>query len=420
MLNSILILLPFLAITLAWMRRQLYPKPYAGIPYNQRSARRITGDLPDLLPVVQAKNEFSESVFTITTQKLGTPIAQVLFPRVREPLIVLEDPREIEDIMVRRNKEFDKAPMAVELMVPFFPNGTVAQYTTPALRAQKRLWADVMNTNFLKSTVAPNMYASALELIELWTLKAAAIGARAGADEPARVDDDFKKAALDSIWVALSAEKAGLVQFEIDQLHLELSKTSNSEDPVRSEPKAVPIGFSLKDEITYISERIAKKARSISPKWAAIVEICTPRNQKCRRTVANIVRQTMEPRVQRFQQLETSILEGYKEDTCMMDLVLRRRILEAKKAGRAPINPFKDPKFLDEIFVMFTGVSPFFLPGPCGRFDLDNYPDVRADSNCSGVRHDCYGPHLVRKVHGGVPSSPNQATQHPYCSFPRR
>lgn len=345
-----LLLLPLLAIALVWIWRHLYPKPYAGIPYNKCSARRISGDLPDLLPVVKTKNEFSESLFTITTQKLGTPIAQVLFPRVREPLIILEDPREIEDIMVRRNKEFDKAPMAVELMVPFFPNGTVAQYTTPDLRIQKRLWADVMNTNFLKSTVAPNMYTSALELIELWTLKAAAI---AGMNVPARVDDDFKKAALDSIWIALSAEKAGLVQFEIDQLEAKASRA-------HAGPEAIPIGFSLKDEITYISESIAKKARSISPKWAAIVEICTPRYQKCRRTVANIVRQTMEPRVHRFQQLEMSILEGYKEDTCMMDLVLRRRILEAKKAGRTPINPLKDPRFLDEVFVMFTGVRYFF------------------------------------------------------------
>lgn len=341
------IILAIVVITTVWIRRHIYPKPYAGIPYNEASAKRMTGDLPDLFPVVKAKNEFSESLFTITTQKLGTPIAQVLFPRIREPLIILEDPREIEDIMVRRNKEFDKAPMAVELMVPFFPNGTVAQYTTPELKVQKRLWADVMNINFLKSTVAPNMYHSALELIELWALKAAV----AEAGKPLRVDDDFKKAALDSIWVALSAEQAGLIQYEINQFEAKAPETGHVE------PAPVPIGFSLKDEITYISERIAKKARSISPKWAAIVEICTPRYQRCRRTVANIVRRTMEPRVQRFQQLEMSILEGFKEDTCMMDLVLRRRILEAKKAGRAPINPFKDPKFLDEVFVMFTGVS---------------------------------------------------------------
>lgn len=351
MSQYITIVLAVIVICVALIRRHMYPKPYAGIPYNERSARRITGDLPDLLPVVKAKNEFSESLFTITTQRLGTPIAQVLFPRIREPLIILEDPREIEDIMVRRNKEFDKAPMAVELMVPFFPNGTVAQYTTPELKVQKRLWADVMNTNFLKGTVAPNMYTSAMELIELWTLKAS--GSQKG--QPFRVDDDFKKAALDSIWVALSAEKAGLVKFEIKQL---LAERSETRDP---EPASVPIGFALKDEITYISESIAKKARSIAPKWAALVEICTPRYQRCRRTVANIVRRTMEPRVQRFQRLEMSILEGFKEDTCMMDLVLRRRIFEARKAGRAPINPFKDPTFLDEVFVMFTGVCLFLF-----------------------------------------------------------
>lgn len=106
--------------------RKLYPKPYTGIFYNEASAKRITGDIPDLVPVIKEKNEFSGALFTVTTQKLGTPIAQLLFPGIRKPLIILEDPREIENIHVRRNKEFEKAPMALDLFSPMFAQATLS------------------------------------------------------------------------------------------------------------------------------------------------------------------------------------------------------------------------------------------------------------------------------------------------------
>jgi hypothetical protein len=45
----------------------------------------------------------------------------------------LEDPWEIEDILVRRDKEFDKAPMALDIFSPMFPKASISQYTTPEL-----------------------------------------------------------------------------------------------------------------------------------------------------------------------------------------------------------------------------------------------------------------------------------------------
>lgn len=50
-------------------------------------------------------NQYSECLFDITTQKLRTPIAQVLFlPKFRRALITLEDPRNIEYILVQRKQ----------------------------------------------------------------------------------------------------------------------------------------------------------------------------------------------------------------------------------------------------------------------------------------------------------------------------
>ncbi|KAK4152164.1 hypothetical protein C8A00DRAFT_35133, partial [Chaetomidium leptoderma] len=324
--------------------RKLYPKPYPGIPYNEASANRLMGDVLDLVPVIKATNEFSDALFTVTTQKLGTPIAQLLFPGIRKPLIILEDAREIEDMLVRRNKEFDKAPMALDIFRPMFPRASLAQFTTPELRAQKRLWADVMSPEFLRKVAAPNIHQSTCELLELWRLKSSTTYK----DQPFNVLDDFKNAALDAIWVAVVGEEPGTTQYEIKRLQNQLAGNNTfREDP--------PIGSFLKEQVAYISTTIARNANSPSPKLAQKLETYTPRYRRFRSTVSGEMRRAMKKAVERYQSLEVGSLEDDAIDTCAMDLVLRRQVLQAKKAGVAPSDPTKDESMLDEMFVMMIG-----------------------------------------------------------------
>lgn len=330
-------------------RRSLYPKPYPGIPYNEESARRITGDIPNLVPIIQATNEFSYSIFAITTQKLGQPIAQMLFPGIRKPLIILEDPREIEDIIVRRNKEFDKAPMAIDTFSPMFPNATLAQYTTPKLKAQKRLWADVMSAEFLHKAAAPNIHKSTLELLEFWKLKASTIFK----DQPFNAFEDFQNAALDAIWVAVVGEEPGVTRHEIEKLQNQAAGNDKSQ-------KAPPRGAFLKEEVFYIGDAIARNSNTPVPKWAQKFETYKPRFRKFQRVVNTEIGMVMKRAVDRFQRLEVGKLESEAADTCMMDLVLRRQVLEAKKSKRIMTDPTKDQNMLDEMFVMLVGVSQSF------------------------------------------------------------
>lgn len=120
-------------LVIAW--RRLYPTPYQGIPYNEDSVKRIALDIPNLVPFIKSTNENSSSILAITTQNLDTQVAQLLFSGARKPLLILEDPRENEDILLRRNKEFDKAPSAIDLLFSMFLYGTVSQFTTRKLRA---------------------------------------------------------------------------------------------------------------------------------------------------------------------------------------------------------------------------------------------------------------------------------------------
>ncbi|ETS79937.1 hypothetical protein PFICI_07466 [Pestalotiopsis fici W106-1] len=342
MILYILLSLTFVGLVIL-ARRSLYPKPYPGIPYNIESARRITGDIPNLVPVIRATNEFSNSIFSITTQKLGQPIAQLLFPGIRKPLIILEDPREIEDIIVRRNKEFDKAPMSINLLYDMFPNATLTQYTTPKLKAQKRLWATVMSAEFLHKAAAPNIYKSTFELLELWRLKACTVFR----DRPFNAFEDFQNAALDAIWVAVVGEEPGVTRHEVEKLQSQTAGDGKLQKP--------PRGAFLKEEALYIGDAISRNSNAPVPKWSQKLETYTPRFRKFRRVADAEIGLVMKRAVDRFQRLEVGTLEADGSDTCMMDLVLRRQVLEAKKAKRPMTDPTKDRNMLDEMFVMLVG-----------------------------------------------------------------
>lgn len=183
-------------LVLVYFIQKLCPKPYSGIPYNKNSASRISGDIPDLISLLQAPNEFSDPLLNVTTQKLGTPIAQFLFPSILNPLIVLEDAIEVEYILMRRNKEFEVAPMAIEMYGPMFPNALVAQYSTPKLKARNQLWADAFNAEFPRAAAVPNIYKATLELLQLWRLKASE------QSQPLYILNDPNNSALDAIWVS--------------------------------------------------------------------------------------------------------------------------------------------------------------------------------------------------------------------------
>ncbi|KAK3367843.1 cytochrome P450 [Podospora didyma] len=335
-----------LGLCVVWLYHKLYPTPLPGIPYNAESARRITGDIPNMIPLIKATGETSESMFAITTRRLGTPIAQILLPG--RNIVMLEDPREIEDILLRRNKEFDKAALSLDLMTPLFPHATVGQYNSPALKAQKRLWADVMGQSFLRKTSAPNIYRSTLELIDLWRLKSSTIYK----NQPFSVHKDFESAALDAIWVAMVGEDAGIMAYELQKLDNRVAGKGPESDP------PPPAGLFVKEQVDYIGHTIAVNANHPFPKLRQQFETYLPRYREYRRVVTTEIGRVMRQAVSRFQRADADKLaeEGGDLDTCAMDLVLRRQILDAKKAGIAnPPDPSKDPRIIDEIFAMLVG-----------------------------------------------------------------
>ncbi|TLD23974.1 hypothetical protein PspLS_06416 [Pyricularia sp. CBS 133598] len=169
-------LLFILAVWLLYkvLLRKLYPSVLPGIPHNAVHAKHLLGDLP-AIEAYATKNGCDKSEATFEAINRGTtnfPVAQMLTPNIMpHAILTIDDPREVEDILRRRAKEFDRSSMTAAFFKSLLPKATISLFTTPELKVQKKLWADSITSDFLKNVVAPHACRSANRLVELWRLK---------------------------------------------------------------------------------------------------------------------------------------------------------------------------------------------------------------------------------------------------------
>lgn len=310
------------------------PRPLGYIPYERKNVHRPFGDMPSIVRLGRQTGSLSPGMFDIA-RRLNTPLAQVLTPGFADPFLVLNDPREIEDIVLRRNREFDRSPTTTRLFAPLVPHSTLAQLTTPALRAQKRLWADAMNADFLRRAVAPNIHAAALDLIELWTLRASLTP-----DQPISVSRDFNHAALDAIWVAVLGSHPGITRRAITALS-PVPASAPSEESLRRLRSAEVIEAAMESahylvhaSMTSVLSRLTILRIRLSPKF-----------RRFSATLDAEIKRLMSESVAR---LATEKNTGTDTDTCAMDLVLRR----ALRQDPPPRDPTTDPAMLEELLLL--------------------------------------------------------------------
>lgn len=219
--------------------RAALPKPLPGIPYNKESANSILGDLPTFLEY--AKKE--PAVFTwISTQvvKLNSPIIQLFMRPFGRPFVIIADFREAQDIMVHRSREFDRSTFFGDLFTAVLPNHHVHMKTGPQWKSHRRLVGDTMSTNFLSNVVAPQLYNTALDNIELWKEKI-----RLAQGRPFEAMDDITRGALDIIWAAAFGTEIGTQKSQIEVLS-KLSKIDvpkNVDEPVKFPDAPTPEAF---------------------------------------------------------------------------------------------------------------------------------------------------------------------------------
>jgi hypothetical protein len=124
------------------------PRPLPGIPYNKEAARHLLGDLPAV-----TKAKFRRPWVWNQPRQFGSAVSQVFFfPfRLRGPLVIVTDYREVVDILARRHREFDRGNTNKRIVGLVAPNFHLAMQSSDVrFKAHKELIRDLMTPTFLQ------------------------------------------------------------------------------------------------------------------------------------------------------------------------------------------------------------------------------------------------------------------------------
>ena len=301
--------------------RRSLPRPYPEITHNPAAAKRISGDLPDLLEHYKRTKEASG--FSLEQCKnLKSPIVQLFLRPFSPPFICLDDPRETEDIMLRRTKEFDRAPSTIAFFKPLIPHATLVQPSNQVLKQQRRLWVDCMSSGFLR-----RVYKSALELVGLWRLKTSLADGR-----PFAALSDFELAASDAIWIAILGSELGGVRSEMGALNTGASSITISKNRNLPVPLPSAIRPDLHKAVVYLSSTVERVMASPFPVWHHWFIRKSSQYKANSATKDQEIRKLTKRARYRFRRVSNADNDGEEHDTCAMDLVLRRAVIAAQKA----------------------------------------------------------------------------------------
>ncbi|KAL7934331.1 hypothetical protein V8C35DRAFT_280076 [Trichoderma chlorosporum] len=174
--------------------RVALPQPVAGIPYNKKSAKSVLGDTLGLIQHLRKHGTFHDWIAQ-QPNELNSPIFQLFLQPFGKSFIYLTDPRETQDILLRRTKEFDRSKFFMDVFAGTVPNHHIIQLTNEKFKQGVRLVADAMGTPFLNAVAGPVTHKHVLNLMDLWKLKS---DAAKGHAFPAA--DDLILFSFDSIW----------------------------------------------------------------------------------------------------------------------------------------------------------------------------------------------------------------------------
>ncbi|SPQ20733.1 0243be2b-e7fd-4f83-ac15-8e8c075fc98c [Thermothielavioides terrestris] len=178
--------------------RAALPKPLANIPYNRDAARRLLGDVPEMVAyVVRTKRVFCW--LTSLTRRHQSPIIQAFIKPMSLPWVVVTDPFESQDILLRRTKEFDRSGFFGELIGGILPEQHIQFLSSDArFKNNRNLINHLMAPTFITQVSGPQAYKAASTLIRLWELKCTMAEGR-----PFAAHADITYMALDTIFAAM-------------------------------------------------------------------------------------------------------------------------------------------------------------------------------------------------------------------------
>ncbi|KAI0973117.1 cytochrome P450 [Xylaria arbuscula] len=321
------------------------PKPVDGIPYHKSSATRVLGDAPAMIQHARRHG----TVFDWMVQQaviLNSPIFQLFLKPFSKPAIFITDPREAQDILLRRTKDFDRSRFFKDVFGGTVPYCHVVQPTNDKFRQGRRLLADTMAAPFLNRVAAPLLHKHTLNLIELWQVKTNATAGHAFS-----VADDLSYFALDSIWnVAFGSQLNSLpeeVSFlkGISKFDIPMSRHDPIQLPKLEANRAA-------NSMRILTHGLDAAVTSPTPSLSHWLLSLTPSYRRAKSYKERLVQESLDDAKARLLSHMTheDELEGI---TCATDHMVRRESQAADRENRAPNYGSREAK--DELFGFLVG-----------------------------------------------------------------
>lgn len=343
--NILLGLLALLTITYVAYQQAL-PKPIPGIPYNPASANSLLGDLPELFKQLKAGD--LRGFFSGMTSRLDSPIVQFFGRPFSKPVIIISDFRTAQDILLRRNKEFDRPGSQIDTLRGVIPNHHISMLTSdPQFRKNRELVKDLMTPNFLHAVNAPEIWRNAVHFVDLWKWKARVADGRAfeAAEDVLHMTFDIIKN------VAVGRDGRTTMEVYFDELrrtqleedHKYQVKDDTTGGPGGEKRPGAAITFPKPpyDETLEAQYRMNKALTPGVPVPMKIFHAINNRRPYMREAYASkerMLRRQVELAVQRHE-------AGEPLDSAL-DFMIRREMGVAQKEGRSPV--FDSPAMFDE------------------------------------------------------------------------
>lgn len=174
---------------------------------------------------------------TSLTNRHDSPIIQAFIKPGGLPWVVVTDPAESQDILLRRIKEFDRSEFFGELINGILPEQHIQFISTDhRFKNNRNLINHLMAPTFIREVSGPEVHMATNTLIKLWKIKAGMAQGR-----PFSAHHDITFAILDSIF----ASSFGLEESETNTIQrikaLEDFKLEFPED--KHEPLTFPEGY---------------------------------------------------------------------------------------------------------------------------------------------------------------------------------
>ncbi|KAI7774563.1 cytochrome p450 [Diaporthe eres] len=326
--------------------RAALPKPIPGIPHHEASANSVLGDAPAM---VKHKQKYATTFdwMTAQTEKLNSPIVQLFLKPFSRPIVVVTDHREIQDVVLRRAKDFDRSTFFKDAFGGVLPNHHIIQPTNEKFRAGRRLLADTMSSGFLHKVAAESLHRHILNLMDLWRIKSKAARGHAFA-----VAEDINHMALDSIWDVAFGSQLESITTEIEFL----SALPQFKVPAQADQPMVfplPEYNSAVKSMKVMTHTLDATVTSPMPMQTHWLISITPSYRRALAHKDRLIRERLEDAKSRMLLNRAEKTDEFTDITCATDHLVRREAQAAARESRAP--QYDSPVASDELFGFLIG-----------------------------------------------------------------